>query len=155
MTTKILLRGALLVAVVASLGAIGFQQLGRREAATGQAPGTDGQPVVIKALYLHGNFRCETCQSIEAQARRAIAEDFAPQIKAGTLVFAALNIDKPPFEHYGEDFKLSSASLVLTDDRGPSGRWRVLPRTWDLVHDPVAFRDYVRQETRAFLAAAK
>lgn len=108
----------------------------------------------VQALYLHGTFRCETCNSIEDQAKRTITEDFATQIQAGQLQFASLNMDKEPHTHYGEDFQLTSASLVLTDGRGPKGRWKVLERTWDLVKDPVAFREYVGTETRAFLAAA-
>jgi hypothetical protein len=54
-----------------------------------------------------------------------------------------------------EDFELTSASLVLTDGRGPKGRWKVLEKTWDLVGDSSAFSDYVLRETRAFLAAAR
>lgn len=110
-------------------------------------------PPPVQALYLHGTFRCETCNSIEEQAKRAITEDFAAQIQAGGLQFASLNMDKEPHTHYGDDFQLTSASLVLTDGRGPKGRWKVLERTWELVKDPVAFREYVGTETRAFLAA--
>lgn len=109
----------------------------------------------VQALYLHGTFRCETCNSIEDQAKRAITEDFAAQIQAGGLEFASLNMDKEPHTHYGDDFQLTSASLVLTDGRGPKGRWKVLDRTWELVKDPVAFREYVGTETRVFLAAGK
>jgi len=125
------------------------------------AEGTDALPASasrkaepVQALYLHGTFRCETCNSIEDQAKRSISEDFAAQIQAGELRFASLNIDKEPHVHYVEDFQLTSTSLVLTDGRGPKGRWKVLERTWELVKDPVAFRDYVGTETRAFLAAA-
>ena len=157
MASKTVIRGLLLLVVVASLGAFGYQKLGHKAGAPGSESGTSSgdKVVVTKAFYLHGNFRCETCQSIEEQARRAIEADFAEQIKAGTLVFASINMDKAPNEHYGEDFKLTSASLVLTDDRGPTGHWKELPRTWELVNDSVAFRQYVFQETQAFLAQAK
>lgn len=157
MASKNVIRAFLLLIVVASLGAFGFQRLGHKAAAATESADkpTPSKAVVTKAYYLHNTFRCETCQSIEEQARRTIEEDFAKEIKAGTLVFASLNVDDKPYEHYLDDFKLTSASLVLTDDRGPYGHWKMLPRTWDLVHDPAAFRDYVFKETQAYLAEIK
>ncbi|MDP2359790.1 MAG: nitrophenyl compound nitroreductase subunit ArsF family protein [bacterium] len=157
MTTKTIVRNLLLLAVVASLGAFGLQKLGRQ---TGRLAAADSLAVAgptgsVKLLYLHGTFRCETCNSIEEQAARAIREDFARQIEAGSLQFASLNVDEPVHEHYAEDFGLVSACLVLTDDRGPYGRWKLLPRTWELVRDPVGFREYVFQETQAFLAGGQ
>jgi len=142
---------ALLVLVGISLGALVYQKVagpGRTDAlVAGQAK--------VQALYLHGNFRCETCTSIEAQAGMALREAFGGELRQGRLSWASLNMDKDPNQHYGDDFKLSSASLVLSDGKGPQGRWKVLERTWDLVKDSLAFRDYVVGETRAFLAGGR
>lgn len=143
--------GVLLVLVGLSLGAFVYQKVAGPGSAVGQGAGE----TKVQALYLHGNFRCETCNSIEDQAQRAIQGAFADELKEGQLSFASLNMDKDPNQHYGDDFKLSSASLVLTDGKGSTGHWKVLERTWDLVKDSLAFRDYVVGETRAFLATGR
>lgn len=140
---------------VAAQGAVAAQAVAAVTPSAAPDPQTAKMPEApaksAQALYLHGNFRCETCRSIEDQAKRAITEDFASQIRDGKLEFAAINIDKEPNTHFGDDFQLTSASLVLTDGKGPKGHWKVLDRTWELVRDPAAFREYVDAETRTFL----
>jgi hypothetical protein len=141
---------ALLALVGLSLGAFIYQKVAGSGMAAIQNPAQTG----VQALYLHGNFRCETCNAIEAQAEAALRGAFAKEMGEGALSWASVNMDKEPNGHYGDDFKLSSASLVLTDGKGPGGKWAVLERTWDLVKDSLAFRDYVVKETRLFLAGA-
>ena len=114
-----------------------------------------GKPAVIQVVYFHTNFRCQTCTAIEQQSGDAVQAAFAPELKAGRLTWATCNLDKAGNEHFEQDFELTSASLVLTDGRGPKGRWKVLEKTWDLVGDSSAFSDYVLGETRAFLAATR
>jgi hypothetical protein len=151
-------RWALLALVVLSLGALALQKLGGTPAppAEGERP-TLAQAATgtVQAYYFHTNFRCMTCNSIEEQARRAILEDFAAQVEAGTVAWTPVNIDKAEHAHFAEAFELTSASLVLSDGRGPEGRWKLLDKTWALVRDPAAFREYVHAETAAFLAAAR
>lgn len=118
---------------------------------TGEAASPDLAISGTQVLYLHGTFRCETCNSLEEQAQRAISEDFAEEIGTGTLSWASLNIDKDEYAPLGTAFELTSSSLVLSDGGGAEGRWKVLERTWELVGDPVAFREYVSSETRSFL----
>lgn len=133
-----------------SLGAFVYQKVaGGAVEADGPARGA------VMALYLHGNFRCETCNSIEAQAEAALRGAFPQELADSTLAWSSLNMDKEANGHYGDDFKLTSANLVLTDGKGPTGRWKVLERTWDLVKDSLAFREYVVGETRLFLAASR
>lgn len=120
----------------------------------GAAPGARPDPV-IQVVYFHTNFRCQTCTAIEVQSGRAVEQAFARELESGRLTWATCNLDKAGNEHFEKDFELTSASLVLTDGRGPQGRWKVLEKTWDLVGDSAAFSDYVLGETRAFLAATR
>lgn len=137
------------------LASVGVLFVGRAQK-TAREPGPVAVPAsAAQVLYLHGTFRCTTCNSIEEQARRVIAMDFAPQLRSQELSWDSWNIDKAEYAHYGEDFALTSASLVLTDGRGAEGQWRILSDTWSLVNDSLAFADYVRHETQAFLRALK
>ncbi len=141
----------LLVLVGLSLGAFVYQKAVGGGSAEEKGVGRSG----VQALYLHGNFRCETCNAIEAQAEAALRGAFPQELADSSLAWSAVNMDKEPNTHYGDDFKLTSASLVLTDGKGPGGKWKVLERTWDLVKDSLAFRDYVVEETRLFLASSR
>ncbi len=157
MKPRNLLRWLLLLVVAASLGALVWQQ-GQKSSSPANAASDQGalrQKFLVQALYIHGNFRCETCLSIEDQAMRAITEDFAEQVLSGQLAYQAINMDKDSLSHYADDFQLTAASLVLTDGLGAAGHWKVLEKTWELVGDPVAFRDYVNRETKAFLAEVR
>jgi hypothetical protein len=57
-----------------------------------------------------------------------------------------------PNEHFVEDFKLVTRSLVLVSYRdGTVARWKNLDKVWQLVRDEELFSQYVRESTRAFL----
>jgi hypothetical protein len=132
---------------------IAFSPGGRAEdpagadAAAAQTPSTG-----VVAYYFHGDFRCRTCLAIERQARETITTDFADELASGRLTWRALNIEQPGNEHFVEDFKLVTRSLVLVSYRdGTVDRWKNLDKVWQLVRDEELFSQYVRESTRAFL----
>ena len=117
------------------------------DAAAAQAPSTG-----VVAYYFHGDFRCRTCLAIERQAHETITADFADELSSGRLIWRALNIEQPGNEHFVEDFKLVTRSLVLVSYRdGAVVRWQNLDKVWQLVRDEELFSQYVRESTRAFL----
>jgi hypothetical protein len=78
---------------------------------------------------------------------------FADDLSARKLVWLVVNIEEPDNEHFVEDYKLVTRSLVLTEmENGTEKRWKTLDKTWQLVHDKDAFNAYVTENTRAFLA---
>ena len=116
-------------------------------AAAAQTPSTG-----VVAYYFHGDFRCRTCLAIESQAHETITADFADELASGRLTWRALNIEQPGNEHFVEDFKLVTRSLVLVAYRdGAVARWKNLDKVWQLVRDEELFSQYVRESTRAFL----
>ena len=132
---------------------IAFSSGGRAEdpagadAAAAQTPSTG-----VVAYYFHGDFRCRTCLAIERQAHETITADFADELASGRLIWRALNIEEPGNEHFVEDFKLVTRSLVLVSYRdGKVQRFQNLDKVWQLVRDEELFSQYVRESTRAFL----
>jgi hypothetical protein len=106
----------------------------------------------LVAYYLHGTYRCPTCLSIEKQSKEDIEGDFAKEIKAGKVVFLSLNYEESPNTHFGDDYKLTTRSLVLSLRRdGKEVKWRNLPEIWTRVHNPPSFREYVNGEVKAML----
>ncbi|PWB71781.1 MAG: hypothetical protein C3F15_12325 [Holophagae bacterium] len=106
----------------------------------------------VVAYYFHGDFRCRTCLAIERQAHETITADFADELASGRLTWRALNVEQPGNEHFVEDFKLVTRSLVLVSYQdGKVQRFQNLDKVWQLVRDEELFSQYVRESTRAFL----
>lgn len=104
------------------------------------------------AYYFHGDIRCDTCRSIEAQAEAAVRAGFADQLAAGTLRWLAVNTDLPENTHFTGDFGLTHSTLVLVENEGArTRRFVALDRVWELVYDEEEFRTYVVDELGAWM----
>jgi hypothetical protein len=104
------------------------------------------------AYYFHSTQRCPTCRKIEAFSREAIQNSFADELKNGTLVFQAINVEEPQNRHYIQDFKLYTKSLVITKVAGDkTERFRNLPKVWELVYSQADFTKYVKTEISSFM----
>ncbi len=101
------------------------------------------------AYYFHRTIRCPTCLSIESQSRDAINLLFPDRVS-----FHPVNIEEPGNEHFEKDFSLETQSLVLVEMTSEEVvRWKLLPKTWELVDDPLEFKKYVVREVATFVAA--
>ena len=90
------------------------------------------------------------------QDRRQRLKDLAAELDDGRLVFQAVNIEEEPNEHFIDDYKLFTKSVVLVDERsGEQAAWKNLPRVWELLGDKEAFIRYIQGETREYLSGKK
>jgi hypothetical protein len=110
---------------------------------------TPAAPPRTLVYYFHATTRCATCRTIEAYAQEAVTTAFTADLKSGSLVWRAVNVDEPANRHFIQDFQLYTRSVVVVDAKDPK-RYKVLDRVWQLVRDKAAFRSYVEQEIRAF-----
>ncbi len=114
------------------------------------SPSTHQRTVV--ATYFHGNIRCTTCRKVEAYAREAVEEGFAPQIASGVVAFRAVNVDDAENRHFVEDYQLTNKSVVVTDELdGRVERWVKLDDVWSLVGNRPAYVAYVQDGVRGYL----
>lgn len=102
-----------------------------------------------RIYYFHGNYRCNTCRTIEAYAREAVTRSFAADLDAGRLDWQTVNVDEAANRHFIKDFGLYTRSLVVVDAKDPR-HFKVLEQVWTLVGDKPAFQRYVEQEIRGF-----
>jgi hypothetical protein len=110
----------------------------------------------VLAYYFHTTRRCTSCRKIEAYTSEAITSGFAAELDDGRLVFQAVNIEEEPNEHFIDDYKLFTKSVVLVDERsGEQAAWKNLPRVWELLGDKEAFIRYIQGETREYLSGKK
>lgn len=121
-------------------------------AATTSPMATNAAEHQVIAYYFHSTVRCETCVLIERLAKMVVEEQFSTELAMNQLVFTPVNYELTENAHFLTDYKLPCPSLVLvrrTD--GKEEAWKLLPDTWQLVHEPIKLNAYVETEVRHFL----
>ena len=160
MKLKNVLTVALLAFVGASVICFVVSQRGTRHAGTAAAPPSPARPDEpgrtlgprLMAYYFHTNVRCPTCLRIEAYAKEAVETGFPDDLKSGRIVFRPVNVDEPANEHFIEDFKLVSKTVVVARLKdGKVADWRNLDKVWLLVQDKEAFFKYIQSNIRDLL----
>ena len=68
----------------------------------------------VEVLYFHGKQRCVTCKAIERLTREVIEENFAKELKNGTIVFHVIDITQPENEAIADEYEVAFSSLFLT-----------------------------------------
>lgn len=74
------------------------------EASTTQSGGTDD----VEVYYFHFNTRCETCRTVESEAKMNVEELFG-----GDVEFTALNLDDKAGEAKGKELGVNSQTLLI------------------------------------------
>jgi hypothetical protein len=106
----------------------------------------------ILVYYFYFSPRCETCLNMEAFSREAMETGFAREIKQGSVVWQACDVDKDKYKHFWDDFKLDTKSLIMVDEQaGKMVRWKNCEQIWDLAGAKPDFMKYVQNEVRAYL----
>lgn len=107
---------------------------------------------IVRVYYFHTTSRCPTCHRIEEYTKNAILSTFGPEIKKGTIDWKVLNVEEPQNQHFVNDFKLFTKSVVIVDsEKGKQVRWKNLERIWELVQDEQAFTAYIKNEVAGYL----
>jgi len=120
------------------------------------AVASDDQQEKIIAYYFHGSFRCVTCTNMEKYSREAIEMNFKNDLVSGRLGFKAVNVEEGGNEHFVEDYKLYTKSLILSLIKdGKEVKSKNLDKIWQLVRNKQKFIDYVTGEINAFMKEAQ
>ena len=112
-------------------------------------PKADRQLIVY---YFHGNARCPTCYKLESFAKSEVEIDFADAVKNGTLLWKTINIEDRGNEHYAEEYKLYTKSVIVSIRQdGKESSWKNLDQIWQLVREEQKYREYIKNEVKACL----
>ncbi len=112
--------------------------------------------IVVKANYIHADYRCVSCLKIERWSSIAIQGGLADSMKTGRLAWGTQSMETPEGSALADKMGLTTKSLVLMEMRNDKmTRFKVLPDTWKHLRDSVAFSNYVKTETVAFLKTAR
>jgi hypothetical protein len=157
MKPKHLITVILLLFVVGSVAYMIAQERKASSTPAGPAaapPSTETAPSgrQIIVYYFHGDVRCPTCHKLETFARQAVQTGFAEEMKAGLVVWKAVNVDRPENAHFVADYKLVTKAVILSEIiDGKETGWKNLDRIWDLVGDEPAYLEYIRTNLQNFL----
>lgn len=106
----------------------------------------------VVASYFHAKQRCYTCKTLERYAKEALQANFADEIASNQLVFKSVDVTEPANQHYIQDYQLSAQSVVLEKIKdGEVVESKKLDKIWELVHDEVAYKAYIKDSTAEFL----
>jgi thiol-disulfide isomerase/thioredoxin len=106
----------------------------------------------VIVYYFHGNYRCPSCMTIERYTRESVEATFAKELKSGQIEFKSINVDLPANNHYVNDYKLYTKSVIVSDTvQGKEQRWKNLQKVWELLRSEKEFKAYVKSETAAYL----
>lgn len=106
----------------------------------------------VVVYYFHGNFRCTNCYNMEQWTKELMETCFKDQIDSGKLAFKIFNTDEKANEHFLNDYKLYTKSVVLSLVKdGNEVRYDNLAKVWDCLRSKQRFQDYVRTEIEKYL----
>jgi hypothetical protein len=118
----------------------------------GGAGATDAATHLVRVYYFRTTTRCVSCKKIESFTGEAIKGAFAQEIQDGKMIWQVVNVQEPGNEHFIQDYKLATKSVVVVDlVNGGQVRWKNLPRIWELLNDQPVFVRYVQDEVRQYL----
>ena len=70
----------------------------------------------IEVYYFHMTMRCNTCKTVEAEARKNVEMLYPDQVKAGRISFTALNLEEATGKSMGEKLGVNSQTLMIVKD---------------------------------------
>ena len=110
----------------------------------------------VIAYYFHGSFRCYTCTNMEKFSREAMEKNFKDALVSGKLEFKAVNVEDRGNEHFVDDYKLYTKSLIVSLVKdGKEVKSKNLDKIWELAHNKDKFIDYVTAEVGEFIKEVK
>jgi hypothetical protein len=67
----------------------------------------------VEVYYFHATMRCPTCMAIEEQTKKTLDDNFAEELKSGTVKLTVLNLEEKENKAITEKFEIGWSSLIL------------------------------------------
>ena len=106
----------------------------------------EAQSMQLIVYYFHGDMRCPTCHKLESYAKEALDAYFAGEVALKNIVWKVVNTDKSENQHFIQDYKLVTKSVVLSElVDGKEVGWKNLDQIWQRVTDKNNYLEYIRE----------
>jgi hypothetical protein len=107
----------------------------------------------VVAYYLHGDFRCATCNRIEAMAKAAVESRFAAELQSGRVRWRTANFQAD--ESLAKRYGVVASTVVVARSRNQREEgFERLDGVWQRVQRPDEFAQYVQAAVARALGAA-
>lgn len=141
--------------VLVSVGfAIGKEVTLRRLGASADPAALPQTQDHLIVYYMHGAFRCVTCNTIESLTREIAEKDFAAAAAEGRIVYRSVNFHENTA--MARRYDVSASTVVLVQMRG--GRelhFERLDDIWNHISDSQACRAYIAERIGSRLLEAQ
>ena len=126
-----------------------LHRLAGRKAVVGPtASPASGDKVIV--YYMHPTLRCVTCNAIEKAAHEAVQQDFAEQLRTGSVEWKVVNFSED--EELAVRYNVASSTVVVVHLRdGEEVDYEQLHQVWELSDRPQELRAYVAGKIQACL----
>ena len=157
MITKQIIRSILLIAALGSLAIWANREYQKSHAepvpaATENLPAVTGDQVIM--TYFISGTRCDSCQKIEALTKETAEKDFSDELASGKLVFRVIDTGEPGYQHFTEDYQLTSKTVILSHRvNGKETEWADMAKVWDLLDEAPGFHTYLGTQIRKYLGS--
>ncbi|MBU1784511.1 MAG: permease [Candidatus Omnitrophica bacterium] len=86
----------------------------------------------------------------------SVIKYFAKEIETGNFVYEVINIEEKGNEHFVQDYKLHTKSVVLSLVKdGQEIKFKNLEQVWQFLRNKNKFYQYIKNETQVFLDGLK
>ena len=67
----------------------------------------------VEVYYFHNSTRCNTCRTVESEAKKNVEILYADLVKSGKISFTALNLEEPNGKEAGDKLGVSGQTLLI------------------------------------------
>jgi len=107
-------------------------------------------PASVLVYYAHAAFRCVTCNTIEALAKKALESRFEDESTKGLVEWRVVNFQEN--EAFAKRYDIVSSTVVVVAMEGNREvGYKRLDEVWTKLNDPAAFEEYVASAVREIL----
>ena len=132
---------------------IGFA-LGKHYAGKTIQDGDAEKSSLVRVYYMHANFRCTTCNSIQKLTQKLLKDKYAKEMASGKMDFAEVNFQKD--KALAERFDIKSSCVVVAKiQSGKIVAHQTLNEVWTLYQKPAEFNSYISRAIQAYLREKK
>ncbi len=105
----------------------------------------------VEVVYYQFGARCVTCQRMEKWIQESVSQEFADQIKNGTVILKSVKAGEADVQKYA----LATKSLIIKNiESGTEKSWKNAEKIWEFARDEAAFKAYVTEQVKAAISAS-
>lgn len=106
----------------------------------------------VVALYFHRTERCPTCQKLGAYAEEAVKNEFAKELKKGTVAFYYVDFQNPKYATLVSRYQIDEPALIVANIKAKKAvEFKNLEHIWAKGGDKADFFTYIQANVRQYL----